>query len=312
MEETFTYDNMNGRMYDPVMSSFLSVDRFVQNPMSAQGFNRYAYCMNNPLRYVDPTGWLAGGGGGYQGHPIGVPYYYNGMVTINLPEVNILADNPSLSNTYEYEEYEYTPNNTSGGFDNGWGNTSSWSSDRRLRGSGGGNGNHGGGRTNQKQLGETPPVGATIHTGTLLFFKAYGHYQFGKGRDFWVDASTLKLDYITQNDLSYHDGIATVNLFDYSKTAQSALTLGKINLTPVGENLFEIHFDTYNFEIEWERGWTTRNIGTAISGFIHGPVLDDIPLPTHWMDGKPCYAQPSVYWGGPFKIHFTNCVYIKP
>ena len=34
--------NMNGRMYDPVMSSFFSADRYVQDPMSAQGFNRYA------------------------------------------------------------------------------------------------------------------------------------------------------------------------------------------------------------------------------------------------------------------------------
>ncbi len=49
--------NMNGRMYDPVMSSFLSVDRYVQHPESAQGFNRYAYCGHNPLRYVDPSGW---------------------------------------------------------------------------------------------------------------------------------------------------------------------------------------------------------------------------------------------------------------
>ena len=55
--------NMNGRMYDPVMSSFLSADRYVQDPSSAQGFNRYAYCLYNPLRYVDPTGWLSGGGG---------------------------------------------------------------------------------------------------------------------------------------------------------------------------------------------------------------------------------------------------------
>ena len=50
--------NMNGRMYDPMMSSFLSVDKYVQDPSSAQGFNRYAYCRFNPLRYVDPTGWL--------------------------------------------------------------------------------------------------------------------------------------------------------------------------------------------------------------------------------------------------------------
>jgi hypothetical protein len=48
---------MNGRMYDPQMSSFLSVDAFVDDPATAQGFNRYAYCMHNPLRYTDPGGW---------------------------------------------------------------------------------------------------------------------------------------------------------------------------------------------------------------------------------------------------------------
>ena len=50
--------NMNGRCYDPLTSSFLSVDAYVQDPTSAQSFNRYAYCMHNPLRYTDPTGWL--------------------------------------------------------------------------------------------------------------------------------------------------------------------------------------------------------------------------------------------------------------
>ena len=49
--------NMNGRCYDPLTSSFLSVDAYVQNPASAQAFNRYAYCGHNPLRYTDPTGW---------------------------------------------------------------------------------------------------------------------------------------------------------------------------------------------------------------------------------------------------------------
>jgi len=54
--------NMNGRCYDPVTSHFLSVDAYVQDPTSAQSFNRYAYCMHNPLRYTDPTGWLSGTG----------------------------------------------------------------------------------------------------------------------------------------------------------------------------------------------------------------------------------------------------------
>ncbi len=55
--------NMNGRMYDPQMSSFLSVDAYVQSPDNSQSFNRYVYCLNNPLKYTDPTGWLKQGAG---------------------------------------------------------------------------------------------------------------------------------------------------------------------------------------------------------------------------------------------------------
>ena len=61
METARTYfadeGEASGRMYDPVMSSFLSVDRYVQNPSNSQNFNRYSYCLNNPLKYVDPSGW---------------------------------------------------------------------------------------------------------------------------------------------------------------------------------------------------------------------------------------------------------------
>ncbi len=52
--------NMNGRMYDPLLGRFLSTDDYVQLPESAQGFNRYSYCLNNPLKYVDPSGELFG------------------------------------------------------------------------------------------------------------------------------------------------------------------------------------------------------------------------------------------------------------
>ena len=53
---SFGLINMNGRMYDPLLSSFLSPDNYMQDPTSQQGFNRYAYCMYNPLKYIDPSG----------------------------------------------------------------------------------------------------------------------------------------------------------------------------------------------------------------------------------------------------------------
>lgn len=52
--------NMNGRVYDPVQGRFLSPDDYVQMPLSPQGFNRYTYCNNNPLKYTDPSGEVFG------------------------------------------------------------------------------------------------------------------------------------------------------------------------------------------------------------------------------------------------------------
>jgi RHS repeat-associated protein len=48
--------NMNGRMYDPVLGRFLSPDPYIQAPDMPVNFNRYAYCLNNPLIYTDPSG----------------------------------------------------------------------------------------------------------------------------------------------------------------------------------------------------------------------------------------------------------------
>ncbi len=48
--------NMNGRIYDPRLGRFLSPDPYVQAPYNSQNYNRYSYCLNNPLKYTDPTG----------------------------------------------------------------------------------------------------------------------------------------------------------------------------------------------------------------------------------------------------------------
>lgn len=48
--------NMNGRLYDPKLHRFLQPDNLVQEPFNTQNYNKYAYVLNNPLKYTDPSG----------------------------------------------------------------------------------------------------------------------------------------------------------------------------------------------------------------------------------------------------------------
>jgi RHS repeat-associated protein len=92
--DKFNLINMNGRMYDPYLGRFLSVDPIISAADNSQNYNGYGYCLNNPLKYSDPSGmsmkaydesdmafdsylgWLCnrdmltiGGGGGGHGGP---------------------------------------------------------------------------------------------------------------------------------------------------------------------------------------------------------------------------------------------------
>ena len=49
--------NMRGRIYDPRLGRFVTADPFVTEPLNSQGLNRYAYVQNNPVNYVDPSGF---------------------------------------------------------------------------------------------------------------------------------------------------------------------------------------------------------------------------------------------------------------
>ena len=60
MLNEFGIINMNGRLYDPVLGRFFSPDNYLQMPDISQNFNRYSYCLNNPLKYTDPSGNLFG------------------------------------------------------------------------------------------------------------------------------------------------------------------------------------------------------------------------------------------------------------
>ncbi|MGI6249741.1 MAG: RHS repeat-associated core domain-containing protein, partial [Anaerolineaceae bacterium] len=79
----------NARWYDPQLGRFMQADTLVPPTQGTQGFDRYAYVNNNPMRYTDPSGhWISNtnllmhdGGGGWDvpRFPGGDPYYAQGI-----------------------------------------------------------------------------------------------------------------------------------------------------------------------------------------------------------------------------------------
>ena len=55
-DDSFGLYYYNARYYDPALGRFLSPDPIVSDPGNLQSFNRYSYVLNNPIKYIDPTG----------------------------------------------------------------------------------------------------------------------------------------------------------------------------------------------------------------------------------------------------------------
>jgi RHS repeat-associated protein len=55
LDETGLY-YYGARYYDATIGRFISADTIIPNPANPQSYNRYSYCLNNPLKYIDPSG----------------------------------------------------------------------------------------------------------------------------------------------------------------------------------------------------------------------------------------------------------------
>jgi RHS repeat-associated protein len=49
----------SARYYDSQLGRFISPDPFVQAPADPQTLNRYSYVRNNPVKYIDPSGYFS-------------------------------------------------------------------------------------------------------------------------------------------------------------------------------------------------------------------------------------------------------------
>jgi RHS repeat-associated protein len=150
-----------------------------------------------------------------------------------------------------------------------------------------------------------------VYKGDKLFIETWSHYQTGKRKDLNVSTSALDFSFVSKKDLVYNakNNTYSVNLFRLNKFSQTSLTLGKVSLNSIGKNRYTINRDYYDFNIEWKQGFSTRNVATFASGLIHGPVIDNnpIPLPVFPFFGPSVYTKSGPYW-----INFSGSVYIKP
>jgi RHS repeat-associated protein len=54
--ETIKLLDYRARQYDPYLNRFISPDSIVPDPANPQSLNRFAYALNSPVRYIDPSG----------------------------------------------------------------------------------------------------------------------------------------------------------------------------------------------------------------------------------------------------------------
>jgi hypothetical protein len=110
---------MRGRVQDSITGRFLSPDPNIPDPGFTQSYNRYAYVRNNPLSYIDPSGFREQCIWEEIFHSIGITQEdaegnFNGVIIVpapstferkcvDVPDIFDLLTNPPESPTYADE-----------------------------------------------------------------------------------------------------------------------------------------------------------------------------------------------------------------
>ena len=108
--DIFSLINMNGRVYDPKLGRMLSPDLIVQSPDFTQSYNRYSYCMNNPLMFTDPSGYEQlpdGYEGNFGDGRHGTPFNFNVSLPVNYNGGNIWGGGVGNSGVCNYGRETY-------------------------------------------------------------------------------------------------------------------------------------------------------------------------------------------------------------
>lgn len=102
--------------YDAALGRFISADTIVPDPNNPQALNRYAYALNNPMRYTDPTGnysdgcyYCGGGVDSYNRFDFGLPDFNAQTSTFNLSVINTSTVSFSADfNRYPVQNFDFS------------------------------------------------------------------------------------------------------------------------------------------------------------------------------------------------------------
>ena len=94
---------LQSRYYDPVTGRFVSADAIIDTT-NVLGFNLFSYCMNNPVIYVDPTGYVANF----------VNSFSSGMKSVWIKGYNYVCEAEYYDSTYTAFSKKYTNRGDSG------------------------------------------------------------------------------------------------------------------------------------------------------------------------------------------------------
>ncbi len=236
----FKLINMNGRMYDPVMSRFLSPDPIIQFPANSQSYNSYSYVLNNPLKFTDPSGFLAEGDS-----------TANGKNT-NWSEATAKALN-IVGSSYDKEEESISSFNTDY---TQTGKTEFITEENSVS-------------DKTKAVEGDRRVGSA--DGGITFGEADGHYKWGFGEPLYVDLDKIDFGDVTMarfnNPEFYSEGHPGVYVrfetSDYVNRDQ-ALIYGTIGIVKIGDNTIMAMPDIYDFDLKLKDGSFIRDAATVL------------------------------------------------
>lgn len=295
-------------MYDPVISSFLSVDRYVQQPENSQGFNRYAYCMYNPLKYVDPSGWRQSlpNGHGIAPPPDGdeTGYYVTGVYTYTG------FNNEYYSYNYGLNEVTVTP----------YGNSWAMEECRRLgeQNCGGLSAEYSGGEANVPTLSAGGGGGGGFWTGgnntstkseglssnTISYTVSYAGLVTGYKKSLWEKPLTRaqkainqKKAYNTQKALKAKGITKSVKEIKAGKIANLKAGGIVVGVTGIGLSVYDI---IQSGEINVSNGYNTVVAGLCMipgAGWIIGGVSLTLDLAFYGFTGE-SFGDNLGHWFG--------------